>query len=190
MITAVFLASGHAKRFGEDKLLYPVDGVPMAERAFRTLPPEIEGVVVTRSEAVAALARGHANLRAVMNPDQTDDQAVTIRLGCEAVPETADGVMFFVCDQPYLRRESVEKLCRAFENEPDKCFALSYAGAAGNPCVFPRRFMAALKNLPPDTGGKHVLRTFGESAVLCEVLSPEELRDLDEKPQHQGSENL
>ena len=189
MITAVFLASGHAKRFGEDKLLYPVDGVPMAERAFRTLPPEIEGVVVTRSEAVAALARGHANLRAVMNPDQTDDQAVTIRLGCEAVPETADGVMFFVCDQPYLRRESVEKLCRAFENEPDKCFALSYAGAAGNPCVFPRRLLEELKALPPDMGGKYLLRARGETVGLCEVFSPEELRDLDVRPQRRGNKN-
>ena len=29
MIFAIFLASGHSKRFGTDKLTYEVDGVPM-----------------------------------------------------------------------------------------------------------------------------------------------------------------
>lgn len=38
---AVLMASGRARRFGENKLLHPVDGVPMMERAMNALPPEL-----------------------------------------------------------------------------------------------------------------------------------------------------
>ena len=38
---AVLMASGAGRRFGGNKLFYPVDGVPMIQRAFANLPAEL-----------------------------------------------------------------------------------------------------------------------------------------------------
>jgi molybdenum cofactor cytidylyltransferase len=180
VIFAIFLASGHSKRFGTDKLTYEVDGVPMAERAFLSLPEGVRGVAVTRSGAVAAMARAHG-LGAVMNPDETDDVAVTIRLGMEAVPADADGAMFFVCDQPHLTRESVARLCRSFEGRPDRIYVLSYEGRSGNPCIYPKDLFGELKNLPRNQPGKYVANRHKERVEAVQASSALELRDMDEK---------
>ena len=40
-IGAVLMASGFSHRFGRNKLLQNVEGVPMIERAFQALPAEL-----------------------------------------------------------------------------------------------------------------------------------------------------
>lgn len=181
MIFCVFLASGHSKRFGGNKLLYKIDGVPMAERAFRALPAGMRGVVVTRSNPVAAMARGHQNLSILMNPDKTDNIAETIRQGMRAVPADADGVMFLVCDQPYLTRRSVLRLALSFERMPGRICVLSHDGRSGNPCVFPRSMFEELKNLPVDQPGKFVVHRHPELVTPVQACCPEELGDIDTK---------
>lgn len=182
MIAAVFLASGHSKRFGADKLLYPVEGVPMAERVFRSLPPGIPGLVVTGSCAVAALAHKHGNLTVVENRSGEDDVARTIRLGVEALPPGTEGALFFVCDQPWLRRESVVRLVEAFRENPARIYVLSHGDRMGNPCLFPRRFFHELLSLPPDTGGKAVVARHGENVCFVPVVEERELEDVDYRP--------
>lgn len=182
MICAVFLASGRAKRFGSDKLLYPVEGVPMAERVFRTLPPEIPGFVVTGSSAVAALAHKHENLTPVENRGEEDDMARTIRLGVEVLPPETEGALFFVCDQPWLRRESVLRLVEAFQKDPTRIYVLARGERMGNPCLFPRRYFPELLSLPPDRGGKAVIARHEEDVCFVPVGEGRELEDMDYPP--------
>ena len=182
MICAVFLASGRAKRFGSDKLLYPVEGVPMVERVFRALPSEIPGFVVTGSSAVAVLAHKQSNLTVVENHGEEDDVAQTIRLGVEALPAQADGALFFVCDQPWLRRESVLRLVEAFQKDPARIYVLSHGERMENPCLFPRDCFPELLSLPPDTGGKSVIARHEERICLIPVAEERELEDVDHRP--------
>ena len=183
MICAVFLASGRSLRFGGvNKLLYEVEGVPMAERAFRLLPAGMSGFVVTGWDEVKALAHKYDALRVVDNPDGADDVSVTIRRGVAALPENAGGAMFFVCDQPFLTGESVRRLTEAFAAAPDKIYVLSHGERSGNPCVFPRRFFAELSALPYDKGGKTLVRRHPDSVVYVEAFSERELDDMDVIP--------
>ena len=183
MISAVFLASGRGKRFGGDKLLWPVEGIPMAERVFCALPEGISGVVVTGSSEIAALAHKYPHLAIVENKDARDDVAQTIRLGVEALPEEAEGALFFVCDQPWLKRSSVLLLVEAFQKEPTKIYVLSHGDRMGNPCLFPREFIQELLCLPPDAGGKAVIARHPERVCLVPVTDARELEDVDYKPE-------
>lgn len=184
MIQAVFLASGRGLRFsGGGKLLYPVEGVPMAERAFRALPPEISGLVVTEDSRVAALARQHKNLAVVENPGGGADVALTIRRGTAALSPAAEGALFCVCDQPWLTRTSVERLIEAFRSGPDGIYVLSAGGRSGNPCLFARRFFPELMALPQGKGGKELVRRHPEAARYVEAASPRELEDMDYRPE-------
>lgn len=183
MIGAVFLASGKSARFGEeDKLLYPVEGVPMAERVFCALPTEIPGVVVTESAHVAALAQNHENLTVIPNPGGAEDVSLTIRRGVAALPPEAEGALFFVCDQPWLTAESVRRLIRAFEKDPAYIYVLSAAGRSGNPCLFPKKFFPGLQALPFDKGGKELVRQTPAAVRYVEIDDPRQLEDMDHKP--------
>ena len=80
--------------------------------------------------------------------------------------------------QPFLRRESLEKLVRLWEEQPDKIAALGHGGVRGNPCLFPARFFPELLELREDHGGNTVIRRHQEDLILLDV-SPEELTDVD-----------
>ena len=107
---AVLMAAGFGRRFGGNKLLVPVDGVLMVERAFHALPPVLfdRAAVVSACPEILTLGSS-AGFLPVFNPDAAEGRAASVRLGLEQMRDM-DGVLFAVCDQPWLRRESVEKL--------------------------------------------------------------------------------
>lgn len=180
MIYAVLLAAGHSRRFGADKLLHEVEGRPMARRAMQALPPGMPGVVVTRSDEVAAMARDFPSLRTVRCPEEGDDVALSIRLGLSALPPEAEGAMFLVCDQPWLSRRSVARLALCFSRRPERIWILSHGQRQGNPCVFPRALFPELLTLPAQQGGKFVIRRHEELCSLCLCPEARELEDMDE----------
>ena len=180
-IGAVIMASGYGKRFGSDKLLFPVGGVPMAERAVRALPEAIrkDAVLVAREPAVLELAEA-CGVRAVRNPDTTDDPAVTIRLGVEHLPKGCDGCLFLVGDQPWLTTATVETLCKVFEDSGgQRICAAAHGGRPGNPVIFPSPLFEELKSLPAYERGKAVIAAHPDLLVLQEVPDAAELKDID-----------
>jgi len=155
----------------------------MVERVFRALPGEIPGIVVTGSREVAVLAHKYPHLSVVENRDCRDDVAVTVRMGVEELPAEAEGALFFVCDQPWLKPSSVLRLAEAFQKDPTKIYVLSHGDRMGNPCLFPRAFFSELCSLPPDTGGKAVIAAHPERVCPVEAEDVRELEDVDYKPE-------
>ncbi len=176
----VLMASGHSRRFGCDKLLYPLHGKPMAAHAMDALPVGLFvcTAVVTRSPGVAALAKAR-DLAVVMNPDLSDDPAVTIRLGLDAMPPGLDGCLFAVCDQPGLRTQSIERMGAVFAADPQAVVILCYAGRRGNPVLFPSALFGELSALPPHMTGRQVLERHPERLFFVEAGDESELQDID-----------
>ena len=176
----VLMASGHATRFGEDKLLYQLDGKPLAAHVMDALPGGLFvcTAVVTRSPQIAALAQARG-LAAVMNPDRTDDPAVTIRLGLETMPPGLDGCLFAVCDQPGLRTASIGKMAAAFNVDPRCAVMLCFSGRRGNPVLFPAAMFAELCALSPGQTGRQVLQRHPQRLLFVEAQDESELQDID-----------
>ena len=174
------MASGFSRRFGEkNKLLCPVDGVPMVRRAFAALPPALfdRSAVVSANGEILALAEQAGYLR-VYNPDAAEGRAASIRLGLSRMADM-DGVLFAVCDQPWLRRDSVERLLADFSAHPDRICSLSWKGERGSPAVFPRDLFPELLALTGDRGGGGVIRAHRDRLRLVEAYRSEELQDMD-----------
>ena len=173
------MASGSAVRFGSNKLLYPVDGVPMVERAFSAVPPELfaRACVVSCYPEILALAEKRGYLP-VPNPEAVQGQSASVRLGLAELAEL-DGALFSVCDQPWLRQESVLRLLDRFREHPDRICALSWQGLRGNPAVFPAALFSELLSLSGDRGGGQVIQTHLPLLCLVEAGRAEELRDVD-----------
>lgn len=176
---AVLMASGFGRRFGGNKLLVPVDGVPMVERALSALPTALfdRAVAVSAHPAILALAEA-AGFLPVFNPGAVEGRAASIRLGLERL-EDMDGVLFAVCDQPWLRRESVERLLADIAAHPDHICALGFGGRRGNPAVFPRALFPELLALSGEEGGGKVIKAHRDLLRLTEAADPRELLDVD-----------
>ncbi|MPM79320.1 Purine catabolism protein PucB [bioreactor metagenome] len=175
----VLLASGFARRFGSNKLLLPLQGGSPAQRALALFSPErfARRAVVSQFPEILELGRA-AGWLALDNPEAAEGIASSLRRGLAAMEEM-DGVLFAVCDQPWLSKASVDRLIDAFTAQPACITALSWAGERGNPVIFPRDLLRELAALTGDTGGSAVLRAHSGRLLLVEALSARELLDVD-----------
>ena len=177
-IGCVLMAAGNSSRFGENKLAKEVAGVPIFCRALSAIPGNVfdRVVVVTQSSLFSSCIKDY-NFTEIHNPEPEKGVSLTIRLGLSALKD-CDGVLFSVCDQPLLRRESVSALVELWRTHPEGVAALSCDGRRGNPCIFPARYFGELMELNGDTGGSVVIRRHEEDVLLLDV-DPRELWDVD-----------
>lgn len=178
-IGLILMASGAGSRFGGNKLFADVGGRPLVDRAMDAYPPTLfhRAIVVSCYPALLTLAaaRGY---RSILNRRADEGISASIHLGMAEMAGT-DGVLFAVCDQPWLTVESVERLLSAFETQPDKIAALSWQGRKGNPCLFPPAYYEELSALTGDRGGGTVIKAHRSALFLVEALAERELRDVD-----------
>ena len=90
-----------------------------------------------------------------------------------------DGVLFSVCDQPWLSMKSVERLLEHFRAFPDRNCALSWQGKRGSPVIFPVYAFHDLLELTGDQGGQKIIQANSRSLHLVEAIHPKELQDVD-----------
>ena len=175
-IGCVIMASGMGKRFGGNKLMADFHGKPMIQRALDATNGLFSGrVVVTRHESVAELCR-EQNVDVVLHdlPHRSD----TVRLGLEALGDL-DACMFLPGDQPLLRRETVAKLLRSWQQNPDCMVRPIYEDTEGSPVLFPAWTFPELKNLPEGKGGGAVIKNHPHELIRVPVSDPFELADAD-----------
>ncbi len=179
-ISCIILAAGKGERFGGDKLLAPVRGVPMISRAFQAVPKEAfhQVAVVSGEERILELA-GQEGFVPVENAFPEQGISRSIRLGIRAL-ESCDAILFMVSDQPFLKKESILQILDKYAENPDCIIALAHKGESGNPVLFPREYFQELEALQGDKGGKTVMKRYPLRQRLVEVPE-EQLLDVDTK---------
>lgn len=194
-VACLLLAAGTGSRFGGDKLLYPVDGQPMAAHAIQLhagIPYALRIFVTQRRHAALAEQAAQAGFLVGYNDTPERGIASSIRVAMDLLdgqliqPDgqliQPDGLLFGVCDQPRLRRETVLLLLDRFREAPERIVAPVWQGRRGNPVVFPARFREALAHLEGDTGGSAVIRAHPDALLLVPVSDGAELTDIDTPP--------
>ena len=182
----VLMASGQGRRFGANKLLALVEGVPLYRRAMTALAGAGLDRLAVCSPYPEVLEAGAAlGFLPLPNPGAEEGISASIRLGLSAM-EGMDGVLFSVCDQPFLTTASIIKLLNHFQQSKNAICALAWQGQRGNPVVFPADLFGELAALTGDTGGGAVIRRHPERLALVEAGSPRELADLDRREDWQA----
>ena len=177
-VTILYLAAGNSRRFGENKLLYPLDG----KAVYRHL---LDRLVVTQYERIleelAPLVKA-GRLQTVFSPDSEKGISYTIRAGIEAAEkQNADACACFAADQPYLKEETAERFLESMEMQKAPLGCVFCGGESGNPAWFSKPYFSELKELSGDCGGKKVLKRHWESVISFRVEAAWELKDLDRK---------
>ncbi len=146
-------------------MLEPWRGEPLVRKTARCfLDAGLEPVVAVVSldpRLVDALAG--VPLTIVENAHPEDGISSSIAIGLRALPETTDGALIGVGDQPHLSAQSIEELVQAFS--PGRIVVPRFGDHRGNPVVFDRRFFADLMELRGDRGGQVVVSAHPQAVI-------------------------
>ena len=185
-ISGIILAAGLSKRMGVDKLMLPIDGIPIIERvisaASRSRLKEI--VLVCGSDKTAAIG-GKYGVRTVENTETTLGQSYSVRLGLENSSQSGHGFMFLAGDQPFINEKIINTLILNFSQ--NKCGAVVplYNGSRGNPVIFDSSLRIRLMGLCGDSGGRVLLGEMGESVITVDFDDEKPGLDIDTREEYE-----
>ena len=184
-LACLLTAAGSGSRFGEDKLLLPINGQPMGIRALNLLHQarfDLRVLVTGKDKPYLIAAAKEMGFHTVINPAPEQGMSSSVRLGTAHILEAGayDGILYAVADQPNLRAESVERLIRSFEAAPQCIWALEADGKRGNPVIFPASLFDDLLKVQGDRGGRQVIAAHSD-LLRTLTVSPMELKDIDTK---------
>ncbi len=181
----VLLAAGSGRRFGGDKLLFRVDGMPMIERALRlhaAIRYSARVIVVRPGDAEVQAFAAQFGFPVAENARHADGIGTSVCAGVNALiamDAAIDGVLCAVCDQPYLTRDTLLRLIDRFAETPERIVAPACNGRRGNPAIFPRQLLPELTALCGDKGGSAVIARRPELLTTIPVDDARELGDID-----------
>ncbi|MGH6650878.1 MAG: nucleotidyltransferase family protein [Sphingopyxis sp.] len=178
-VGAILLAAGRSRRFGpEDKLLSPLEGLPVAVHAARGVvelaPSRRIAICPDRDGALARLLAGEG-FEIVANPHPERGLSESLRLGIGALsPGPAQAALLCLADMPFVRADHLAALLARCDPDRAPVVASARDGVAMPPALFARSRFAALERASGDQGGRALL----ESAVLVPA-PPGQLDDID-----------
>ena len=172
----IIMASGMGTRFGSNKLMAELDGLPLIQHVIRATDGLFSRrVVVTRHAEVAELCRVLEVEVILHNEPHRND---TVRLGMEGMDGCAT-VTFVQADQPLISPASIAALLRRAEEDHESIWRVSFEGTPGAPVLFPAWTFDELRALPLGKGGGYVAKAHKERMRIVEVASKWELFDVD-----------
>lgn len=186
-VAGVLLAAGTSTRFGEaNKLLADVDGQPMVRRsAAALLDADLDRILVVVGHEAGAVrdALSGFDVAFVENPAYEAGQATSVRAAVAALGDgddaaAVDAAVFALGDMPFVAPGSVTALVAAYEAGAGSALAAGVDGDRGNPVLFDRAHFSALSAMDGDTGGRAVLLS-AEDAAVVETGDPGVRRDVD-----------
>ena len=171
-IAVAVLAAGQARRFGSDKLMAPLDGLPLGVHIARTLAPMGFGwrFAVCQQGAVLAQHFEALDFTVIENAVSEAGQAHSLHLAVYAAERTrAEALLVVLADMPFVSQAHL-----AIVAAGDGLTASSDGKASMPPALFPRAFWPELLAAQGDKGAHSLLR---QARII--MTTSEELRDID-----------
>ena len=91
--------------------------------------------------------------------------------------------MFIVCDQPHIKKETINKFINEFIRSKKNLGCVSNDGILLNPTIFTDKYKDKLLKLDGDKGGKKIILKNIDDLFIFDVLEKRELIDIDYKSQ-------
>jgi len=168
-ISILLLAAGSSQRLGRPKQLLPFRGTTLirhlAVEALASKARNVTAVIGASAEEVRGeLKELGLNIRE--NSRWGEGLSASIRCGLEALPETAEGILLMLCDQPLVTASLLNEMIDRWAAGPTGIVACEYADTVGVPVLLPRKLVPELLRLSGDVGAKEVLRAHREEISL------------------------
>jgi molybdenum cofactor cytidylyltransferase len=181
-VATVILAAGSSIRFGGAKQLASLNGKPLLQFALDTANDSSVSYVFLvlgdySDEILEQVKLGRAQV--IYNPEYKTGIASSVRAGVNNLPDDTTGAIIMVGDQPFLKKEHLEKMIEEFKAGcGTKIVALSHQGEARNPALIPRELFPKLNELSGDSGARDLVKKSDQLSLL-EVDDPAVFSDVD-----------
>lgn len=186
----IILAAGNASRFGTAKQLLPFGEKTLlrhvVDEAVQTGAGRVVVVTGAHAEAVKASLE-NARIEIVFNKHWSEGQASGIVAGVGHLMTTLPGVQNFllaVCDQPFVTASLFIQLLEKQKETGKNIVASTYAGTAGTPVLFTRKYVDDLLGLQGDKGAKKIVSAHPDD--LATVDFPKGYLDIDTREDYEG----
>ncbi len=156
-VSGLILAAGSARRMGRQKLLLPVNGAPLAQRAVDLAARELATSILVLGadgERMRAALRLPQTVRAVTNERHAEGLASSLACGLAAMPPGIDAALVLLADQPDLAGSAVRAMLTAAEERAEAILRASYDGEPGHPVLLRREVWDAVSALRGDAGAR------------------------------------
>lgn len=182
-ISCIIMASGHSKRMGKNKLFLEFNNKKIFEYTL-DLVKEVDFKEVILVSSYDEILKYGENLgfKGVKNLNSEIGKSSSIHLGVNEVSENLP-MMFFVCDQPLLSLDTVNKLIKAY----NKNNLITYPvinNRRGAPVIFPPEMKEELLSLKNDQGGMLLVKDKNRNEVPIE--NEEDLVDIDTEEDYEN----
>lgn len=172
-IAIVLLAAGESRRMGVSKQLLEVQGKTLLEITLEVINTCVDAkkvvVLGANAEAHQKITSQFPDLDIVINTSWKDGLGSSIKSGLEFVTRSSpfvDGVMFLVCDQPFINTDHLTHLINEFLNSSATIVASGYNNTEGVPALFGRAHFDELMNLDDSSGAKNVISKNSERKIV------------------------
>jgi molybdenum cofactor cytidylyltransferase len=180
MIVGVLLAAGGSRRFGTQKLVTPISGMPLIQHGAALLRQTTDHVIaVIGSDALmvrAALKGTGAEI--IENPEWRDGLSTSLRRGVASVSPAAHAVIVALGDQPDVRPEIIRALIDVWRQTGHVIVTARYRGVRAPPVLLARPVFRDIAALVGDVGAKAVMDMHPESVGYVDV-DADVPRDID-----------
>jgi CTP:molybdopterin cytidylyltransferase MocA len=188
---AIILAAGESRRMGQLKQLLPFGGKTMLEcviDAFRSpRVDEIRVVLGYKADEIAAKINPQAGtlappkIRIVRNDHYQQGMFTSIQAGLRGLPRGTKIFMIAVCDQPRLKRETIETLIETFEKHRHKILIPSYNGRQGHPPLLRAQYAREILAMDESMTLKHFYAKHADDIARLVVDDEGALVDIDDR---------
>lgn len=182
-ISCIIMASGHSKRMGKNKLFLEFNNKKIFEYTLDLIKEvDFKEVILVSSYDEILKYGENLGFKGVKNLNSEIGKSSSIHLGVNEVSENLP-MMFFVCDQPLLSLDTVNKLIKAY----NKNNLITYPvinNRRGAPVIFPPEMKEELLSLKNDQGGMLLVKDKNRNEVPIE--NEEDLVDIDTEEDYEN----
>lgn len=178
-INLILLASGNSIRFKGNKLLAKIKDKPIYLQVIeKTYSIKFNKIICVTQYDEIKNNLSRKNIQVIINENSILGISESIKLGINH-DKKADGYMFMVCDQPFIKTITLQKLINEFLKGDKGIVAVGKDKVIGNPTIFSAKYIRELLTLKGDVGGKKIINQHLDDLKVIQVDDEKELIDID-----------
>ena len=173
MIAGVLLAAGGSRRFGSQKLVSMLGGVPLVRHAATTLVRSTDALVIVLGHEAEAVRAALSDVDAVVveNPDWSQGLSSSVKCGVAALPAGVEAIVVALGDQPRIDPLVVRSLIECWRAGGKPIVSARYRGERGHPVLFDRAVFPQLEMLRGDVGARTMFEQSPDLVAYVDVDS-------------------
>ncbi len=189
MIKGIYLAAGSGKRFGSQKMLTLLDGIPLFIHSLKSCVfSELEKIIVVLGFEAEKMEReirkffpNKKKIIIVINPEYRKGLISSFNAGLKETGKKVEGVMMILGDMPFVNSKTVNRILD--HRVPGKFIIPDINGRLAHPRIIPVEFFDDFLNLGSVDSGKSIISEHKDSVVRVKFNDELIFKDIDTKIQ-------